>query len=112
MVDELIDARNKEAIRDLKALAEFLKEQEQEKAKDASGNITRTLKRNNIPTILALYKKWHDWMDKNKRDLLKYFEENTTSSEEPLEERIVKLIKPLLREKLKRKQNGKKNLRN
>ena len=101
-LNDLIEARDKEARRDLTALADFAATQD-DKAKKQATAIRNTLGNNSNDTILQVYKQWHDWLEKNKRDLLeKYFEQNNDT----LEEQIIKLIKPLLREKLKRKQNG------
>tara|TARA_R100000406_G_scaffold95837_1_gene91334 strand:+ start:1712 stop:2974 length:1263 start_codon:yes stop_codon:yes gene_type:complete len=46
--------------------------------------------------------------DSQSMDLSSLFDQD----EDPVSERLIKLIKPLIREKLKRKQNGKKNLCN
>ena len=88
-LDDLIKARNEEARRDLTALAAFLATQEK-KAQASARIINTTIKKNNNETILALYKKWHDWMGKNKTSLLKYFE--PPSPDQNLQEQIIKLI--------------------
>ena len=98
LMDKLIKARDEEARRDLTALAAYMKnpdgeiEQTQKNSMSKTADkITNTLKKNNNDTILKVYMQWHDWMDKNKRDLLKYFEENDgpqgPSTEEPKEEK-------------------------
>ena len=46
------------------------------------------------------------------REFIKNRVEEFSSTKQNTQEQLIKLIKPLIREKLKRKQNGKKNLRN
>ena len=101
--DDLIEARDEEVKRDLTALAAFLATQDK-KANASARIIKTTIQKNNNETILVLYKKWHDWMDKNKKSLLKYFEK--PPREQNLQEQITKLIKPYLRERIKSKRIG------
>lgn len=124
LINELIKARNKEAIRDLKMLVTYYDSKSKNKntkvnryypnvkRNEAVANrIEKILNSNKMEVILAEYKKWHDWMEENKKSMLDFFEKNDGTIHK-IEERLLKLIKPLIREKLKRKQNGKKNLRN
>ena len=112
LADELIKARDKEARRDLTALANYAKTRESKANSPNTENsaaIFGTLKKNKNDAILRIYKFWHDWLDENKKELLIHFEGNPPEADaanETLEEQIIKLIKPLLREKFKRKQNG------